>query len=699
MKIRNLLTNVWLISLIPAVIISFFLPIDLNEYSLSLLRTDIVPAEHSVIYDDLDSDGVSERIVAFNLFNSSGLSISSRDGIIDQWNFHGSLDLISLKGSFIIGDKDNDRKKEIYVFTFSADSILLHCIGSLQDKSLLFSDRLVARAGKGIKKPDPFIIPADMEDLDGDGSKELIFGIGTGFSKYPRKVFSYFMSKDSLAGSPDASYFIQYIKQVDVNDDGVREILPWGYAAGNITPEEAGNPYHDYNSYLFALRADLKFLFSPIAFPGEFSEVIPFVRNTENGKSIAALYSPPSDNINSRIFCFDTNGAITDSLNLDLHSNFIENAGDHYLLPTAEITDLNDDIPVTKRNIVLFNRDFKVVKTIPFNVGRYHITDIDSDGLQEYIFQNLDDGRLYIFRDNLTSPVSEKITIASSGWDNLTLRKGYETDPSISVQSGQNHYILKYSKNQGYIFSYLYFPGIYCSVLAFGLSIRSIQRNQLKKRYENEKKISELQMALIRNQLDPHFTLNAINSIIYSVNYGDRNDAANSLRCFAGMFRDMVLSAGSSRRSIEDEIAFCTNYLSLEKVRYGDKLEYSIDIDADIDQKTLIPKLLIQIHTENAIKHGISPLESGGILKIKISEPDGELQIEITDNGIGREKAASQSQSSTKKGLEVMNELYGLYSKFYNEKIISEIIDLQDEAGNAAGTSVRIRIIKQPSTG
>ena len=682
MKFRNLLTNIWLLSLLPFILVVIFIPVKFNKYLLELSRTDIVPDGYHIYYDDLDNDNISERIVAFDQFNSSGLSISNKDGIINQWNFKGSFQFLSSKCLFITGDKDLDGKKEIYAFTFASDSIFLHCISDLGNSSLQIENRFIAATGRGIKNPDPMIIPAEMDDLDEDGTKELIFGITTGFSKYPRRVYAYYIKKDSLVVSPESSYFFLGLNQIDINNDGRKEILPWGYAAGNVKPEEA--KIHDYSAFLLALDRNLQFLFEPVEFKGEFSSVYPFINYSENKFKLSVLYSSRNINSDSKIFFLDSHGRRTDSIDLGFHSTFIEPVEGNYLFRTPE------------NGVLLCDGAFKMLKKVPLINSEFRVLDIDNDRKKEYIFHSPDKGAFYVIREGLKNPSSTKLTIASTGWDNLTTRKGYSNSPSISLQTGQNHYILEYRENRNYIFSYLFYPGTYLGFLAFAFLIRDVQRNQVRKRYENEKKISELQLALIRNQLDPHFTLNAINSIIYSVNYGDRNDAADSLRCFAGMYRDLVVSARESRRTIEEELVFCRNYLTLEKLRFGDRLAYSIEISDAVNMNRLIPKFLIQIHCENAVKHGLSPLENGGMLWIKISPNEDELLIEIKDNGVGRENAGKNpDEGSTKKGLAVMNELYNLYGKLYYESIESSIIDLFDGSGHPAGTSIIIKIKNQ----
>ena len=86
----------------------------------------------------------------------------------------------------------------------------------LKTRCLQLRTGLLTLLGVVLKTPDPFIIPAEMQDLDDDGSKELIFGISSGFSIYPRNVYGYYVSKYSLVISPESSFFIFNILQADI---------------------------------------------------------------------------------------------------------------------------------------------------------------------------------------------------------------------------------------------------------------------------------------------------------------------------------------------------------------------------------------------------------------------------------------------------------------------------------------------------
>jgi hypothetical protein len=688
---KRIFTSTIVLSLIPFLIIVFAVPIGFKKYSLKLEDKLIHQDNVYIRYDDLDNDGSTEEIDAYNFDYTTAITIYKNRSVIDQWNLKGSFDFWFKKCLFITGDRDNDGKKEIYVFTLNGDTILLHCISDISNQGLSIKNRIIAITGKGNKSADPFIIQAEMDDLNGDGEKELIFGIGSGFSKYPRNVYAYFISKDSLIVSPESSYFISNILQADINNDGKKEIIPYGYAASNVSPENAR--YHDYSSFIMVLDQNLKFLFNPVEFRGRYSAVSPFLRKRDENLSLAWLHSHVADLNSSTIYIVNNSGLITDSVTLSFYAG-----APKYLPDWDEGKGLTE---VSLRNgIGLVNNDLELIKTLPLLKPTIIAQqDFDLDGKQEILISDVDRGKIYIMRDRFRESVSASIDLSGLGQDLISLKSDGKTSPLISIQSGLNQYIFRYGISPFWPYYYLYYPGLYLSILAFVLTVKNIQKNQTKKKYETEKKISELQLALVRNQLDPHFTFNVINSIIYSVEFSEKEQAGEQLRQFAAMYRNMLLSANSTRRTIDEELDFCKNYLLLEKMRFKERFNYRISVSEDIDRNFLIPKLLIQIHVENAVKHGLSLVEKGGNIDIELKKEDGVLLIEIADNGIGRVKSAGLGKISTGKGLETMEELYSIYNKYYNEKVSSQIVDLYDQEGSPIGTKVSIRIKNQNEKG
>ncbi|MEZ5196857.1 MAG: hypothetical protein R2764_10760 [Bacteroidales bacterium] len=115
-------------------------------------------------------------------------------------------------------------------------------------------------------------------------------------------------------------------------------------------------------------------------------------------------------------------------------------------------------------------------------------------------------------------------------------------------------------------------------------------------------------------------------------------------------------------------------------------------MDDQTDLKIEVPKMILQSHAENAIKHGLMHRKEGGLLNIKIHPNGQRLNIEIEDNGIGRKKAAEVSKGSTGKGMQIIQQIFTLYNKLFGYVIEQEIIDLTDSNGNASGTKVILTI-------
>jgi hypothetical protein len=176
-------------------------------------------------------------------------------------------------------NKNNDF--EIYLFTLSDDSILLHCIEYQQVPKLLFNDKFIARIGKNENTPDYRIVPGKVSDLDGDGYGELIFALSAGFSKQPRNVFAYDINHDSLLKSPKSGSFISKLKILDLDEDGKEEIILGTTASGNIS--DTMMPYSDYSCWLMVLDDNLEFLFPPLEFAGEYADLVTEVIYKKSG--------------------------------------------------------------------------------------------------------------------------------------------------------------------------------------------------------------------------------------------------------------------------------------------------------------------------------------------------------------------------------------------------------------------------------
>lgn len=685
-RIQGYFLNPFFLALIPSVAIFLITPFQGRKYVLEKAGSMNYPERTRIIYSDLDDDGWSEKIVIFNRFNSSGITLYNKDNtIIDQWNVSGTLDFTVRSALCLTADCDGNGKKEIYFFTLSGDSIMLNSLNDTFSPELSFSNRFIATTGKGINKPDPYIIEAEPDDLNGDGIKELIFGIGTGFSKSPRRIYAYYVQEDSLITSPEAYLFLSAITQADINGDGFREIIPSGYGASNVPAGEA--KYHDQSGWLMVLDKNLEFLFEPVEFKGQYSGVTPLIYIDEKETIISALTLRPKSDTASFLIDFDSRGNIKfNKLHyVDSFTGFITHdrqKGPLYVIQQGSSW------------FNIYNRDKKFIRTEKTGSNpKSFLSDLNNDGEKEIIMLVQDEKKVSVYQPGMTHKTETDLDIAELDDCTFSVKYAGENDPVIALQFGNMHHELIFRKNPHYILAYLVYPLAYAGFFVFVYLILLLQKKAIDKKIATEKKIAELQMAMLRNQLDPHFILNAINSLIYLVHSSETERATEGLRSFSVLYRDMVLTGNETRRSLAEEIEFCRNYLILQKIRYGNTLNYGIYITPGTNLDIPVPKMIIQLYAENGIKHGISKLEKGGHLDIIVSGDGSGYCITITDNGVGRSSTPDGESASTGKGMALMQELFTVYNRYYKEKISVEVIDLYKKE-EPAGTKVIISISK-----
>jgi sensor histidine kinase YesM len=148
---------------------------------------------------------------------------------------------------------------------------------------------------------------------------------------------------------------------------------------------------------------------------------------------------------------------------------------------------------------------------------------------------------------------------------------------------------------------------------------------------------------------------------------------------------------------LEDELQMLRLYLDMERLRFKNSFDYNIITTNNIDTSALvIPPLLLQPFCENAIWHGLMHKEGQGQLSIALSIEDNILHCIITDNGVGREKAAELKSKSAEKekslGLKITTERLALLNQEKGVRTSYAIEDIMDEAVNISGTKVILKI-------
>ena len=135
----------------------------------------------------------------------------------------------------------------------------------------------------------------------------------------------------------------------------------------------------------------------------------------------------------------------------------------------------------------------------------------------------------------------------------------------------------------------------------------------------------------LQSQINPHFLYNALNSIasLAPVDSVKTQKMAHSL---SDLFKYTINRKGKKMSTVSDEVIMVQNYLDIEKIRFGDRLQFTIDVDTELE-KVEIPLFIIQPLVENAVKHGISKIEGEGIIALKIEKTITGILIEVKDNG------------------------------------------------------------------
>ncbi|MHC1730885.1 MAG: histidine kinase [Bacteroidales bacterium] len=680
----SLLTNPFFLAAIPSIALFFIIPVMHQRYRLDLLSSTQVYEGYYHSYCDLDSDGNSEKIVAFDEENASGITISRDNRVLNQWNVSGSFNFSNRNTLFIPADCNADGVKEVYLFSLSGDSVLLHCIPEPEAVTFSTVNKLTDSVGPGIKSPDPFIVAADPEDLDGDGFPELIFGITTGFSKHPRKVYAYNTVTDSIISSPQCGGFMLGIVQYDLNHDGFREIIPFGYASENIGKGEM--KLHDHSTWLTVLDRNLQFVFDPVEFAGRFTMAQPMIHPAATDTVADVLVSRGEPDSSAVFRSFGMNGLLPGRTPL-------QSSAVNGLVTVNRKGEPVYALIENERGIVILDDKKQLSRVIEFK-GTLQIKtlDIDPGGTEEILAVSLGEGTVTVYRSGFIRPAMADLGPELRGEPQVSViyRKGEW--PKLFLQSDTRQLILEYRPNPLYLASFVYYPLLYAAFIAFVLLIQFSQKRVLARREDEKKKITELQMALLRNQLDPHFTLNALNSVLSMVELSEKEKARESLLRFSGLYREILLSAGKSTRSLAEELEFCREYLALEQLRYMNRFAFIVSMQPGINDELPVPKLVIQLFAENSVKHGLAGLEGGGMLEINLKGTDNILTIEVKDNGVGRALAVNDHNSSTGKGMKLMSDLFDLCNSHFDESYCYTVSDLSDGNGNPAGTLVTITI-------
>jgi PAS domain S-box-containing protein len=209
---------------------------------------------------------------------------------------------------------------------------------------------------------------------------------------------------------------------------------------------------------------------------------------------------------------------------------------------------------------------------------------------------------------------------------------------------------------------------------------------------------AELELRALQMQMNPHFVFNALNSIQSYIMSHDALTANNYLSKFAHLIRLFLDSSRSRFISLEEEVRLLKLYIELEKLRFTEKFDFEIVLDANVSKYFEIPTMILQPFVENAINHGLRYKKEKGLLSIRFYYEAHYLICKIEDDGVGRKRAekiqAKSSKGYKSQGLKITAERLMAYNKINEANIdfsVNDKIANTTDPNAEVGTVIEIR--------
>ena len=570
--LRRLIFHPIFLSLIISFVGYYLLSFNFNKSIFHPLETISFKHGGQDLYYDFDNDEELERIsLAYNneVDKYPQVTIySNGQALYDQWHLSGQW-LAYHKP--IIGDFDGDGFKEMYTVTKSNDSLFLHGIEFLGDQGHFINHRFVSKANWNYRNQiDVYLVGGNLQDADYDGKSDLYFILYAGFSMFPRNVFLYNIETDSLHISPHsgAGIYAQPIFE-DINKDSLENIMGTIYAHGNYSETV---PYKDSSAYIIVFDHDLSFRFTPIemkGYPGSVT-TIPYIKNDTTSLLCLHRTNNAQTGADYCLYIYSINGELITKRHLLIDENhnyydifFVKtDLGNGYYLfnNLGELYFIDDALNVLKIGDELYYKGM-ITNSISY-------VDVDFDGINEVLVYNNQLEKILILSQQL-----ELYTSLDVG--SVDVRKLRFYDSSINnnrkilhIVTGKKRHSFEIVLNPLHPWQYPIYLSIFALVFLFFHFLNRVQKRLAQEKYEHEKDMIRLQYNSIKSQIDPHFTLNVLNSIsgLYSTKRHDEVER-NMIR-FSRLMQQSLMNSDRIAVSLDEELAFCSNFIEIQRTRF-----------------------------------------------------------------------------------------------------------------------------------
>jgi sensor histidine kinase YesM len=680
--LKRILTSFWILGLLIAMPLAIYFTPFFEKYKIVLLKTEILPSDaRRTYYRDLDHDGTMETIRSFEAQKMLAFQIFTEKGkIFDQYNF--SHTYLGILNQLYFGDIDDNNIDEVYGFSMGGDSLFLNWYTLDSHFKGYTQSFFISRIGLYIQKEFNFSIgDFSMVDFENDGGKKIVFSCNAGFSVTPRKIYIFKPQSGELKQSDDDGIPAFNLIFDDLDGDQIKEIITSSAASGHLK----GKDSVDYYPWLRVFNSDLKYFFPKVRFEKGMVNKLYVFPSDQDQKSLKVFHVFPgaNDGYPVKIYRFNAKGIKTDSLRMPVSMDKIPNTCILQESPSQFI--LNSG-----KNFIRLSDELKILKAKETKVFYPEIRKVNWTASEkgELLAMDAELKTMVVFSEDLRKLVKLELPETIRYWPEITLLKNGQ----FMLASGNREYYYQFAKNNLFWLEYPFYLIIYLLSAGFIFLIQKITERQLKERYELKNQVRELQMKAFNNQMDPHFMFNLFTVMAGLMKKGEQEEAFQAFLKFTKLIRSNLENGDQITRTLGEELQVVTDFLNLSKLRFKEKLNFRMHIDPEVDQQIPVPKMCLQIHLENGLKHGLAPKKGEGNLLVVVQQNDGFLQLTIQDDGIGRAKAAKSEVYSTKKGLKMLQSVYDLLNESNHLKISQRITDLLDETGEASGTRVDIVI-------
>jgi two-component system LytT family sensor kinase len=177
---------------------------------------------------------------------------------------------------------------------------------------------------------------------------------------------------------------------------------------------------------------------------------------------------------------------------------------------------------------------------------------------------------------------------------------------------------------------------IYCGIVGASHAVRYYREARVREvaTVRLQESLTQARLAALRGQLNPHFLFNTLNAITTMALKREHDNVVVTLGYLSELLRVSLDDRLPQEVALADELDLLERYLEIQRIRFGDRLTVTRDVDEDV-LDALVPIMILQPLAENAIVHGIAPITGPGELRLRAARRNGKLVLEVSDTGPG----------------------------------------------------------------